>query len=114
MITFRSWLRLEVLFSSQACLILLAAPPSFMIFPLNYGWWQVWADMEAQGLTLYEDTKLVFPPLFHQMDWLCSVHESYTPVQPGGRGNCAVYFAGSLTLLLQRFFSVFAALLAAH
>ena len=49
MITFRSWLRLEVLFFiTSVLLILLAVTPSFMIFPLNYGWWQVWADMEAQ------------------------------------------------------------------
>lgn len=48
--------------------IVLLAAINFLIFnryfPLSEGWWETYGYLNANGLTLYKDVDLAFPPLF--------------------------------------------------
>lgn len=108
------WGRPEALLTYISVLVTITAViPSFMIYPLNYGWWQVWADMEAKGYTLYEETYVVFPPLFIKWTGLVEF------INPSRHFSLVVgtflliTFQATFTVLLRQFFSLIASLFGA-
>ncbi len=85
--------------------IILLCLPSFFSFPINYGWWQAYVYFEQNGLELYKDINLVFPPFFVRVtEFFFSISENIAANFLFGIGRIFLLFL-VFYLIFKQFFN---------